>query len=75
MLSKLKAIRARFIFLIISGLLLTPLAGLVTALLFGLVTPAELQADRTLVIMAIFVGIMAGWAYIHFSIYFSPLSN
>ena len=75
MLSKLKGIRARFISLIIAGLLLTPLAGLVTALLFGLVTPAELQADRTVVILAIFVGIMACWAYIHFSSYFSPLSS
>jgi len=74
MLSELKGIRARFISLIISGLLLAPLAGLVSALLFGLVTPAELQAERTIVVLATFVGIMACWAYIHFSRYFSPLS-
>ncbi|MGB5179651.1 MAG: PAS domain S-box protein, partial [Gammaproteobacteria bacterium] len=73
--SDLKSIRARFISLIIVGLLLAPLAGLVCALLFGLITPAELQSDRTIVLMAAFVAIMASWAYIHFSRYFSPLSK
>jgi diguanylate cyclase (GGDEF)-like protein/PAS domain S-box-containing protein len=72
--SDLKGIRARFISLIITGLLLAPLAGLASALLFGLVTPSELQADRTLVIMTTFVVLMACWAYIHFSRYFSPLT-
>ena len=74
MLSDLKGIRARFISLIILGLLLAPLAGLVCALLFGLITPTELRADRTIVILSAFVAIMACWAYIHFSRYFSPLS-
>ena len=74
MLSELKGIRARFISLIITGILLAPLAGLVSALLFGLVTLSELQAERTIVILGTFVGIMACWAYIHFSRYFSPLS-
>ena len=75
MLSELKAIRTRFLSLIITGLLLAPLAGLVGALLFGLVTPAELQAERTMVILGTFIGITACWAYIHFSRYFSPLSQ
>jgi len=74
MLSELKGIRTRFISLIITGILLAPLAGLVSALLFGLVTPAELQAEHTIVILGTFVGIMACWAYIHFSRYFSPLT-
>jgi diguanylate cyclase (GGDEF)-like protein/PAS domain S-box-containing protein len=74
MLSELKGIRTRFISLIITGLLLAPLAGLASALLFGLVTPAELRTERTIVILGTFIGIMACWAYIHFSRYFSPLS-
>jgi diguanylate cyclase (GGDEF)-like protein/PAS domain S-box-containing protein len=74
MLSDLKSIRARFISLIIIGLLLAPLAGLVCALLFGLISPAELRSDRSIVILGAFVALMAVWAYIHFSRYFSPLS-
>ena len=75
MLSEIKGIRTRFISLIIVGLLLAPLAGLVCALLFGLITAEELRSDRTLVILAAFVTLMASWAYIHFSSYFSPLSK
>ena len=74
MLSELKGIRTRFLSLIIMGLLLAPLAGLVSALLFGLVTPAELLGERTLIILGTFIGLTACWAYIHFSRYFSPLS-
>ena len=75
MLSELKGIRTRFISLILIGLLLAPLAGLVTALLFGLVTPAELQARRTVILLGTFIALMAGWAYLHFSRYFSPLTS
>ncbi len=75
MLSELKGIRTRFISLILTSLLLAPLAGLVTALLFGLATPAELQASRTVIVLAAFTTLMAGWAYLHFSRYFSPLTK
>jgi diguanylate cyclase (GGDEF)-like protein/PAS domain S-box-containing protein len=74
MLSDLTGIRTRFISLIITGLLLAPLVGLLSALLFGLVTPAELQADRTVMIMVVFSCTMVCWAYLHFSRYFSPVS-
>jgi len=73
--SEISGIRARFLFLIITGLLLAPLAGLASALLFGLITPDELRVARTLLIMTGFVFTMAGWAYLHFSRYFSPLAK
>jgi diguanylate cyclase (GGDEF)-like protein/PAS domain S-box-containing protein len=72
MLSDLKGIRARFISLIILGLLLAPVAGMVSALLFGLISPEELRNSRTLVILTVFVGIIAIWAHTYFSRYFSP---
>jgi diguanylate cyclase (GGDEF)-like protein/PAS domain S-box-containing protein len=75
MLSELKSIRARFITLIITGLLLAPLAGLASALLFGLITPAELQSHDTLAILGAFIGSMVVWAYFHFSRYFKPLAE
>ena len=75
MLSELHSIRARFIALIITGLLLAPLAGLASALLFGLLTPAELHNRGTLTILAAFIGSMACWAYVHFSRYFKPLAE
>ena len=74
MLSDLKTIRTRFITLIIAGLLLAPLAGLVSGLLFGPITADELRNTRTLVILTVFIGITAAWAYTYFSRYFSPLS-
>jgi len=73
--SDLKSIRARFITLIIIGLLLAPLAGLVISQLFGLITPEELHSTRTLVILSVFVGIITVWAYTYFSRYFSPLPH
>jgi diguanylate cyclase (GGDEF)-like protein/PAS domain S-box-containing protein len=73
MLSDIKGIRARFISLIITGLLLAPLAGMVSALLFGLISPEELRNSRTLIILSVFVGIIAVWAYTYFSRYFSPI--
>ncbi len=75
MLSELKGIRTRFISLILMGLLLAPLVGMVTALLFGLVTPSELQTSQTIIVLAAFMTLMAAWAYLHFSRYFSPLKR
>ena len=74
MLSDLKAIRTRFITLIIIGLLLAPLAGLVSGLLFGPITPDELRNSRTVLILTTFIGLTAIWAYTYFSRYFSPLT-
>ena len=75
MLSELSSIRTRFITLIIIGLLLAPLAGLASSLLFGLAEPADLQNSRTLSIMGTFIILMASWAYVHFSRYFKPLKE
>ena len=73
--SDLKSIRARFITLIIIGLLLAPLAGLVSGQLFGLIAPEDLRNPRTLVIMTVFVGFITIWAYTYFSRYFSPIPH
>lgn len=73
MLSELKRIRLRFTGLILTGLLLASLAGLTSALLFGLITPAELQSRQNIGILAGFVALMACWAYFNFSRYFNPL--
>jgi diguanylate cyclase (GGDEF)-like protein/PAS domain S-box-containing protein len=75
MLSELKNIRARFIGLILTGLLLAPLAGLASALLFGLIPPAELHKPGTLAILAGFIGCMACWAWYYFSRYCKPLAG
>ncbi|MGD2056792.1 MAG: EAL domain-containing protein [Gammaproteobacteria bacterium] len=75
MLSELKRIRIRFTALILIGLLLASLAGLASALLFGLITPAELAPVRTQAILATFIIATTLWALIHFSRYFSPLSD
>ena len=72
MLSNLAGIRARFLSLIILGLLLAPLAGMVSALLFGLISAEELRHSRTIIILTVFVGLIAIWAYTYFSRYFSP---
>ncbi|MDB4409245.1 hypothetical protein N9235_00310, partial [Gammaproteobacteria bacterium] len=74
MLSDLKTIRTRFLTLIIVGLLLAPLAGLVSGLLFGPISADELRNSRTLIILTVFIGITAAWAYTYFSRYFTPLS-
>ena len=71
--SDLKGIRASFITLILIGLLLAPLAGLISSQLFGLISPEELRHPRTQVILAVFIGIIAVWACIYFSRYFSPI--
>jgi diguanylate cyclase (GGDEF)-like protein/PAS domain S-box-containing protein len=75
MLSELKGIRRRFIALILTGLLLAPMAGLASALLFGLISAAELENPRTPVLLAGYVAISAVWAFIYFSAYFNPLSD
>jgi diguanylate cyclase (GGDEF)-like protein/PAS domain S-box-containing protein len=75
MLSELKNIRARFTALIITGLLLVPLAGLASAELFGLIRASELQTLRTQVILAIFLTATVLCAFIYFYNYFSPLSD
>lgn len=75
MLSELKRIRLRFTGLILIGLLLAPLAGLTSALLFGLIAPAELQSRQSIAILAGFVALIACWAYYYFSRYFNPLSE
>jgi PAS domain S-box-containing protein len=70
MLNQLDGIRARLIALIITGLLLAPLAGLASAVLFGLITTAELQSLRTLATLTGFVGLITCLAFVHFSRYF-----
>ena len=70
MLNQLNGFRARLIVLIITGLLLTPLAGLASAVLFGLITAAELQSVRTFATLSGFVGLVTCIAFIHFSRYF-----
>jgi len=75
MLSELKSIRVRFTALILTGLLLAPLAGLASALLFGLIAVDDLAAARTLLILTAFVVVSALWALFYFSRYFSPLSD
>ncbi len=74
MLTELYRIRSRFITLILIGLLLAPLAGMASALLFDLISLHELQNTRTVVTLALFVAVIAAWSGIHFSRYFSPLS-
>ena len=69
--NQLNGIRARLIALIITGLLLAPLAGLAGAVLFGLITAAELGSLRTLATLSGFVGLVTCLAYVHFSRYFS----
>ncbi|MGD2112034.1 MAG: EAL domain-containing protein [Gammaproteobacteria bacterium] len=75
MLSELRRIRRRFTALIITGLLLAPLAGLASALLFGLIGAADLEHPRTPAILTGYVGVSAFWAFIYFSSYFNPLSD
>jgi diguanylate cyclase (GGDEF)-like protein/PAS domain S-box-containing protein len=75
MLSELKSIRIRFTALIVTGLLLAPLVGLASALLFGLIDPADLDSPRTPAILGAFVATSALWALFYFSRYFSPLSD
>jgi diguanylate cyclase (GGDEF)-like protein/PAS domain S-box-containing protein len=75
MLSEIKNIRARFTALIISALLLVPLAGLAGAELFGLVSLAELRTLRIQAILGLLVVATALCASIYFYNYFSPLSD
>jgi diguanylate cyclase (GGDEF)-like protein/PAS domain S-box-containing protein len=75
MLSELKSIRARFTTLILTGLLIAPLAGLASALLFGLFSASELQSLRTLSLLAVFMTTTMLWAFTNFYHYFSPLSD
>jgi diguanylate cyclase (GGDEF)-like protein/PAS domain S-box-containing protein len=70
MLNQLNGIRARLIALIITGFLLAPLAGLASAVLFGLITAAELQSLRTLATLSGFIGLVTCLGYLHFSRYF-----
>jgi len=67
MLTQLKSIRARLILLITTGLLLAPMAGLASAVLFGLTSVTELQSPRMLIILAGFVSLVTGLAITHFS--------
>ena len=73
MLTELNRIRVRFISLILLGLLMAPAAGITSALLFDLVSPAALQNSRAVFVLTTFVILMACWACIHFSRYFSAL--
>ena len=70
MLNQLNGIRARLVVLITTGLLLAPLAGLASAVLFGLIAAAELQSLRTFAILSGFVGLVTCLAGFHFSRYF-----
>ncbi len=73
MLNDLKIIRRRFIALIIVGLVLAPLAGLAAALLFGIISPQDLQSTRNMLILTGFIVAVSGWAYLFFSLYFKNL--
>ena len=73
--SDLKIIRRRFISLIGLGLLLAPLAGLATALLFGLISRHDLYNTQTLLTLAGFVLLVLALAYINFSRYFKDLPD
>jgi diguanylate cyclase (GGDEF)-like protein/PAS domain S-box-containing protein len=73
MLTELYRIRSRFITLILIGLLLAPVTGMASALLFGLISLDELQNTRTLATLAAFVAVIIAWGWIHFSRYFKPL--
>jgi diguanylate cyclase (GGDEF)-like protein/PAS domain S-box-containing protein len=75
MLSELKSIRVRFTALILTGLLLAPLAGLASALLFGLIAVGDLSTARAPAVLATFVAASTLWALFYFSSYFSPLSD
>jgi diguanylate cyclase (GGDEF)-like protein/PAS domain S-box-containing protein len=75
MLTELKSIRFRFTALILTGLLLAPLAGLASALLFGLITVHDLGATHAPVVLAVFVAASALWAFFYFSSYFNPLND
>jgi diguanylate cyclase (GGDEF)-like protein/PAS domain S-box-containing protein len=75
MLSNIKWIRARFTALIVTGLLLVPLAGLTSAQLFGLLRASELANVRTQLLLAAFLSATLFWAFRHFYNYFSPLSD
>ena len=71
--SNLNTIRARFTALIITGLLLASLAGLASALLFGLATPAELRLPWTGLYLATFMVAILAAAGVYFSWYFNSL--
>jgi PAS domain S-box-containing protein len=71
MLNQLNGIRTRLIALIMTGLLLAPLTGMASAVLFGLITAAELQSLSTLATLAGFIGLVTSLAYLHFSRYFN----
>ena len=75
MLSELKSIRARFTALIVTGLLLAPLAGLGSAQLFGLTSTAELHTLRAQSLLALFIAFNVLWACAHFYNYFNPLRD
>jgi diguanylate cyclase (GGDEF)-like protein/PAS domain S-box-containing protein len=75
MLSELKSIRVRFIALILGGLLLAPLAGLASALLFGLIGVNDLETPHTPALLTGFVATSILWALFYFSRYFNPLSD
>jgi diguanylate cyclase (GGDEF)-like protein/PAS domain S-box-containing protein len=74
MLTELYRIRSRFITLILIGLLLAPIAGMASALLFGLISINELQNTRTVATLALFAALIVVWGVLHFSRYFKPLS-
>jgi diguanylate cyclase (GGDEF)-like protein/PAS domain S-box-containing protein len=71
--SNFNTIRARFTALIITGLLLASLAGLASALLFGLATQAELRLPWTGLYLATFMVAILAAAGIYFSRYFNTL--
>jgi hypothetical protein len=73
--SNLRTIRLRFTALIISGLLMAALAGLASALLFGLASPAELLRPRSALFLGALLATTLCIAGIHFSSYFSNLSK
>ncbi len=71
--SQLNSIRSRFLLLILVGLLIAPLAGLSSALLYGLIGAAELQAPRTLLYIGLLTAAFITGAMFYFSRYFSIL--
>ena len=65
----------RFLFLILTGLLIAPLAGLGTAMLYELASLDELQTPRALLVMGLFLTTFITLACVYFYRYFSPLTE
>lgn len=68
----LQLVRHRFTLWIAAGFALTPLAGLGSALLFGLVDAATLSHSGPSLLLALTLAAMLAWTLIHFNGYLQP---